>query len=206
MAVVSASWQGGGMDMEALQRQLADRFTHWDKPERFERAGELVVAGAMTCCGPWAEEFTLLDDVPHGRHPVYLGTLLRTDSETGDSRHYTSLVTIPFAEPERIAAADWQDAIEDCQPVDEYAFLWDEHAMDALGSDEEMRSFLTKVDEDLPYDRPADRIPRFSQRVVNSATGSNVFAFPVLGESSGGWEARDDDGRLLCLVFTPSDL
>lgn len=196
------------MDMDTLLWQLADRCTQesiGNRPEEFHRADDLVVAGSVTFTEPAPAEWSAFDGVPHGSHPVHIGVVRRRDADSGEESTYVTMVVIPLAAPEVIARATFADAIEDYQPLGpDLGFLWDSAAMDCLRFDgprpegfADLDAFVGHVESELATGKAAWLNVR-----LHPETGSNVLAFPVCAESAGGFEGRDGDGALVCLVLT----
>ncbi|WP_042376150.1 hypothetical protein [Streptacidiphilus melanogenes] len=196
------------MKIDTLLRQLADEHVlEWDRPEEFQRAGDLTVAGNVVFSCPEPPEWSECEDVPPGDHPVYLGTVRRTDQQSGETSTFVTMVLVPLAEPEVIAEAVFEDAVEDWQPLGaETGFLWDSTAMDAFRPGgtppkgfADLDALVAHVESELGTSGAA-----WVSVVANEQTGANVLAFPVLDESALCLEARDEDGKLVALLFAGS--
>ncbi|WP_143685848.1 MULTISPECIES: hypothetical protein [unclassified Streptomyces] len=203
------------MNTETLLHKLAEEFTDeylGDRPQEFHQIGGLTVVSALVFSSPDAQEWSGCDDVPAGTHPVHIGVVRRQDAESGRESAHVTMALIPFADPEAIAEAEFEDAIEDYQPLGpDHGFLWDSTAMDALRFDgprpdafPDLDAFVAHVESELATADAAGRIPAWVDVTVDERTGVNVLAFPVNAESAGCYEARDADGRLVALLFTAS--
>jgi hypothetical protein len=188
------------MEINTLLRQLADEYVaEWDRPEEFQRAGDLTVVGNVVFSSPEPPEWSACPDVPPGSYPVHIGVVRREESS------FVTMVLVPLAEPEVVAAAGFEDAVEDWQPLGpDFGFLWDTAAKDAFHPNgtpprdfPDLGALLAHVEAELA----ASDAPWVSV-VADERTGANVLAFPVLDESALCLEGRDDDGKLVALLFT----
>ncbi|GAA1881184.1 hypothetical protein [Streptantibioticus ferralitis] len=197
--------------MDALLWQLADEYVTFvgDRPQEFQRAGDLVVAGAVVFSEPDPAEWSTCGGVPHGKHPVYIGVARLSEETAAAGAAYVSMAVIPLADPEVIARATFEDAYEDAQPLThEIGLLWDDAAMDSLrfsgprpADYPDLDAFLTHAASELAAAQAAGRAP-WVDITVNPDTGSNVLAFPVQAENASCYEGRDENGELVCLVLT----
>ncbi|MEE1786183.1 hypothetical protein PUR71_25265 [Streptomyces sp. SP17BM10] len=197
------------MEINELLRNLADEYVQGE-PTEFHRIGDLkVVEGVVFSC-PAPPEWSVCGDVPPGSHPVYVGVRRFRDHETGREESLVEMVFVPLAGVAEIAGAEWEDAIEDWQPLGpDVGFLWDSTAMDAFRdrslrpeSVEELGAFVERVEAELDAADAAGRVPAWVDVVVNEKTGANVLAFRVCDESALCLEGRDDDGNLVGLLFS----
>lgn len=203
------------MTIETLLRDLAEKYSDelfGQLPEEFHRAADLTVTSGLVFSSPDAPEWFTCDDVPVGTHPVHVGVVRRQDAERGKEVALVIMALIPFAEPEAIAEAEFEDAFEDYQPLGpDLGFLWDDTAMDALRSNgprpdafPDLDAFVTHVEAELATADPTGRMPSWVDVTVDERTGANVLAFPVNAGGAGCYEGRDADGRLVALLFTAS--
>ncbi|MFD8780698.1 hypothetical protein [Kitasatospora sp. NPDC059599] len=203
------------MNMETLLRDLADEHIDeflGERPEEFHRAGDLTVTSALVFSSHDASEWSACDEVPAGTHPVHIGVVRRPDTGSGRESVRVTMALIPFADPEAIAGAEFEDVVEDHQPLGpDLGFLWDGTAMDALRFDgprpdafPDLDAFVAHVEAELATADPTGRMPAWADVTVDARTGVNVLAFPVSAESAGCYEGRDADGRLVALLFTAS--
>ncbi|GAB7185406.1 hypothetical protein ATKI12_5237 [Kitasatospora sp. Ki12] len=203
------------MDIETLLRDLADEHIDeslGERPEEFHRAADLTVTSGLVFSSPDALEWFTCDDVPIGTHPVHVGVVRRQDSESGRELALVTMALIPFAEPEAIAEAEFEDAFDDYQPLGpDLGFLWDGTAMDALRFDgprpdafPDLDAFVTLVEAELATADPTGRTPSWVDVTVDERTGANVLAFPVNAGGADCYEGRDAEGRLVALLFTAS--
>ncbi|MER5638950.1 hypothetical protein ABT095_18545 [Kitasatospora sp. NPDC002227] len=187
------------MMIETLLRELADEHIEydWARPTEYQRAGDLRVTSEVVFSCPNPPEFSPCGDVPPGSHPVHVGFLRRQDRETGEEVTDVSLVFVPLAAPEVIAEAEFEDAIEDWQPLGpDLAFLWDSAAMDVLPE-----GFEDHVTAELAVPGPDGRGRAWADFLVEPATGLNVLAFPVSSESATCLAGRSADGTLVALLM-----
>ncbi|WP_042413592.1 hypothetical protein [Streptacidiphilus anmyonensis] len=196
------------MEIDTLLRRLADEHVQeWDRPEEFQRAGDLTVAGSVVFSCPEPPEWYECGDVPPGEYPVYIGTVRRTDQESGDTSTFVTMVFVPLADPGAIGGAGFEDAAEDWQPLGAATgFLWDSTAMDSFRPGgtppkgfADLDAFVAHVESELGTSGAA-----WVSVVADEETGANVLAFPVLDESALCFEAHDEDGKLLALLYTGS--
>lgn len=188
------------MEINTLLRQLADEhIQEWDRPEEFQRVADLTVAGNVVYSCPEPPEWSECGDVPPGSYPVYIGTVRRTGSS------FVTMVLLPLAEPEAVAEAAFEDAVEDWQPLGaEIGFLWDSTAMDVFRPGRTRPEGFADLDAFVAHTRAelAASGAAWVSVVANQETGANVLAFPVLDESALCLEGRDEDGKLVALLFT----
>ncbi|MEU8516934.1 hypothetical protein AB0C76_35940 [Kitasatospora sp. NPDC048722] len=197
------------MEIDELLQNLADEYVQGE-PTEFHRIGDLkVVEGVVFSC-PAPPEWSACGDVPPGSHPVYAGVRRFRDHETGRESSTVEMVFVPLAGPEEIAGAEFEDAVEDWQPLGpDLGFLWDSTAMDAFRGGgalpdafENITAFVEHVEAELDAADAAGRVPAWVDVVVNEETGANVLAFRVGDESALCLEGRDDEGNLVGLLFS----
>ncbi|MFE2411636.1 hypothetical protein ACFXDE_25125 [Kitasatospora sp. NPDC059408] len=197
------------MEINELLQTLADEYVQGE-PTEFHRIGDLkVVQGVVFSC-PAPPEWSACGDVPPGSHPVYVGVRRFRDGVTGRESSTVEMVFVPLAGPEEIAGAEFEDAVEDWQPLGpDFGFLWDSTAMDAFRDRsvrpeafEDLSAFVEHVGAELDAADAAGKVPAWVDVVVNEATGANVLAFRVGDESALCLEGRDDDGKLVALLFS----
>ncbi|MFI8457087.1 hypothetical protein [Kitasatospora sp. NPDC085464] len=203
------------MNIETLLHRLAEEFTDedmGDRPQEFHRIADLTVTSSLVFSSPDASEWSACDEIPAGSHPVHVGARRWQDPESGKESANVTMVLIPFADPEVIAEAEFEDAIEDYQPMGpDLGFLWDSTAMDALRFDgprpdayPDLDAFVAHVESGLATPDEEGRLPVWVDVTVDERTGANVLALPVSAESAGCFEGRDADGRLVALLLTAS--
>ncbi|MEU6971982.1 hypothetical protein AB0A71_30495 [Kitasatospora aureofaciens] len=199
------------MDIETLMRKLADE-QGLHRPQEFHYAGDLTVAADLVFSSPDPAEWTSCGNMPHGTHPVHVAVERWQDRETGRERVEVTMALVPFAEPRAIAEAEFEDAVDDYQPLGPYlGFLWDGVAMDALrfkgprpAAFPDLDAFVAHIEAELATLDADGRARAWVDVTVDERTGSNVLAFPVIADSAGCYEGRNADGRLVALLFTAS--
>jgi hypothetical protein len=204
--------------MEPLLWRLADRFigrastsTYGkSRPEWFDHAGNLVVVdGWVSWSSPGFLQGCFSHGAPAGTYPVYVGTYAAGDRwNPDDLRYYAGMIVVPFAEPARIAAAEWDEGYDDWQGMEDYCLLWDGRAQRAAtypGGGSEEPTFLPEAKDSIRTHGSLSRRQNWVDVVVDESTGANAMVFPVGHESVNGMEARTEDGTLTCLVFTAID-
>lgn len=201
----------GAAETGRLLWQLADRFTgrapvnptNMGRPDWFDRAGDLVVAdGTVSWVSPGVQG-AFCHSVPPGTHPVYVGTYASTgnDWQPDGIRYHASMIVLPLAEPARIASAEWDEGYDDYQPLEDYALLWDSRAERAAEYSGGEPTFLPAARDRILTEGRHFRRANWVDLVVDEASGANVLVVPATGEAVSGYEARDSDGDLTCLIF-----
>ena len=200
-AVIDAAGTG------QLLWSVADRFTgsapecptNMRRPDWFDRAGDLVVVDGWVSWVSPGTDMTFRHSVPPGTHPVYVGTFAAAGSnwEPDGIRYHASMIVLPLADPARIAAAEWDEGYDDYQPLEDYAVLWDDKAQHAATEP----AFLPAATDRILTEGRHYRRANWANVVLDEATGANAMVFPAAGEAVEGYEARDSDGDLTCLVF-----
>ncbi|MGW7008125.1 hypothetical protein ACWGCW_36370 [Streptomyces sp. NPDC054933] len=163
----------------------------------------------MVFSEPEPAEWSACGGVPYGKHPVYIGVARLGEEASGAGAAYVSMAVIPLAAPEAIAKATFEDAYQDAQPLShEIGLLWDDAAMDSLrfsgprpADYPDLDAFVTHAASELAAAQAAGRAP-WVDITVNPDNGSNVLAFPVCAEGACCYEGRDENGELVCLVWT----
>jgi hypothetical protein len=171
--------------------------------EWFDRAGDLVVVDGNVSWTTPGTDGNFHHEVPPGTHPVYVGTFgsVEDDWSPDGIRYRTSMIVIPFAEPARIADAEWGDGYDDHQELGDYALLWDSRA----GHAGDENTLLSTASERILTEGPFHRRHNWVDVVVDQDSGANAMVFLTSGEAVQGIEARDDDEELLCLMFIGCD-
>ncbi|MFG1643329.1 hypothetical protein ACGFMK_23795 [Amycolatopsis sp. NPDC049252] len=200
--------------MAPLLWRLADRFTRGGedcpgfvaRPDWFDHAGNLVVVDGTVRWNTPGVQGGFCHSVPVGTHPVYVGTYTfgQDDWKPDEIRYFTSVLVIPFAGPARIDAAQWDEGYDDHQELEDYAVLCDDRAdgkVEHPGPAGEPSLFEQARDR-IRADGPRYRRHNWVDQVVDPATGANAMIFPADAEAVYGIEAEDENGELLCLVFT----
>ncbi|MFJ9608683.1 hypothetical protein ACIRS1_20330 [Kitasatospora sp. NPDC101176] len=200
------------MDIDTLLHQLADEHVAYscDRPEEFHHAGDLTVVSNLVFSCPDPSEFSECSGVPAGRHPVHVGVVRTHDTETGRETPAVTLVLVPLAAPEVIAEAEFEDAVEDYQPLGpDLGFLWDATARDAFGPGRprpaglaDLDALVARVEAGLATPDGTGRAPAWVDLPIDETTGANLLAFPVSAEAALCLEGRDADGTLVALLFT----
>jgi hypothetical protein len=191
--------------------RLADRFTGrapavpttMRRPSWFDRAGDLVVVDGTVSWQSPGVDGGFCHSVPPGTHPVYVGTFagIEDDWQPDGIRYHASMIVLPLAEPARIASAEWDEGYDDYQALEDYALLWDSRAERAAVYAGGQPTLFPAARNRILTEGRHYRRANWVNQVVDEASGANVLVVPAAGEAVYGYEARDSDGDLTCLVF-----
>lgn len=177
------------------------------QPEWFAYVGELAVEDQLTWFGLTTMGGWYHSELPAGldRAPVYAGFHWHEGDEGRVAR--VSMVVVPLADPDRIAAARWGEGYDGYEPapVDGYAVLcsapFDPVRVDDRDADADLREAARVI---AAGDREGRRT-NYAEIVSDPAACGNVMFFPVAAEERGGYEATEADGTVVCLAFTAYD-
>ncbi|ACU37779.1 hypothetical protein Amir_3905 [Actinosynnema mirum DSM 43827] len=117
--------------------------------------------------------------------------------------HTVDLVVIPFAEPARIAEADWDvEGYGDVHHIEDHAVLREEEASLTAGRATDLPALVARAREGIRARGPHLRRHNWAELILDAETGANAFVLPVAGDNVTGHEILDEDDTLLCLVLT----
>ncbi|MCG6500190.1 hypothetical protein [Kitasatospora sp. A2-31] len=174
-------------------------------PDEFRHAGDLTVRGRLVFSSPDPSEFTPCPDVPLGTHPVYAGV-----TRYRDGTHAVAALLLPLAPPEAVAAAEYEDTIEDYQPLGpDLALLWDTDTMNAARAGdpeafaEDLRTRLRPTTPGEPICVPVGA-PTGERTAAPTDGRGPALAFPVCAEAALCLAGRGPSGELVALLLFSS--
>lgn len=177
------------------------------RPEWFARTGELVLKEDVTWFG-MGEEGLSHGGLPAGlsKAPVYTG-FYWLEEDGGPAVARACLVVVPLADPDRIAAADWDDGYEDyvATPLEGYAVLCSS-PFDPLWSDDDGEAHLREAKRIIEAGDREGRRANYAEIITDPDRGGNALFFPVEGEDRTAYKATEPDETVVCLAFVDYDL
>jgi hypothetical protein len=178
------------------------------RPEWFAYVGELALAEEVTwygmaTIGRWVHSKLLSGP---RTAPVYAGFYW---SQEGDRPAVArvSMVVLPLADPARIVAAEWNDGYNGYEPapMDGYAVLCGEPFDPGRVSGRDTEADLREAKRIIAAGDGQARRVNYAEIVTDPDRGGNALFFPVEGDERDGFEAREEDGTVVCLTFIAYD-
>jgi hypothetical protein len=213
-AMDSTASAGSAVDtMDALLRRWVDHVNRngemgMTRPEWFAYAGELALAEGLTWFGMTKRGGWYHDGLLPGlsKAPVYAGFYWhQRDDEPPVAR--VSMVVLPLADPDRITAAEWGDEYGGYEPapVDGYAVLCSSPFDPVRVGGRDPEADLREAKRVIAAGDSEGRRANYAEIVSDPDRGGNVLFFPVEAEEREGYEAREEDGTVVCLAFIAYD-
>ncbi|MGP4009636.1 hypothetical protein [Streptomyces sp. 4N124] len=178
------------------------------RPEWFARTGELTLEKDITWWG-MGSDVLAHDTFPPGlsKAPVYTGFYwVREDGKPAAAR--ACMVVVPLADPDRIAAAEWDDGYSDYVPaaLEGYAVLCSSPFDPKRSGDEAAKAHLREAKRIIEAGDRESRRANYAEIITDPDRGGNALFFPVCGEDRTAYEAAEPDGTTVCLAFVDYDM